>query len=128
MTSSRPYLIRAIYEWIVDNQLTPHLLVDAAEDVTVPRDYVENGRIVLNVAPMAVSALQMGNEEISFSARFGGRPMNICIPIPRVQAIYARENGQGMMFPAQEEGDPPPGEEEGDTPAPRKGPSLRVVK
>ncbi|MBK1692702.1 ClpXP protease specificity-enhancing factor [Ectothiorhodospira mobilis] len=135
MTSSRPYLIRAIYEWIVDNGLTPHLLVDAAQDVVVPREYVEAGRIVLNVAPMAVNGLHIGNEEVTFSARFGGRPMNVQVPVERVLAIYTRENGQGMMFAEPEEGDggdePPP--EGGDGPdggdgGGRKGPSLRVVK
>ena len=135
MTSSRPYLIRAIYEWIVDNDITPHLLVDAAAEVVVPREYVENGRIVLNVAPLAVSGLLISNEAVTFNARFGGRPMNVMIPVDRVLAIYTRENGQGMMFAESEDGDEPPpsggdddgggGKGEGGR---RKGPSLRVVK
>ena len=128
MTSSRPYLIRAIYSWIVDNQMTPHLLVDAADDVVVPLEYVEAGRIVLNVAPMAVNGLAMENDQVSFSARFAGRPMNVFVPVERVLAIYARENGQGMMFNPQDGDEPPPGEEAGDKPAPKSGPSLRVVK
>ncbi|RMG53684.1 MAG: ClpXP protease specificity-enhancing factor [Gammaproteobacteria bacterium] len=130
MTSSRPYLIRAVYQWIVDNGLTPYLLVDARhEDVTVPEAYVENGRIVLNIAPMAVHGLTLGNDEIAFSARFSGQPMQVVVPPWRVLAIYARENGQGMMF--EEDEAPPPsggdggGPEEGDG---RKRPSLKVVK
>ncbi|SEQ25983.1 stringent starvation protein B [Ectothiorhodospira magna] len=134
MTSSKPYLIRAIYEWIVDNQMTPHLLVDAAPEVVVPREYVENGRIVLNVAPLAVTGLLINNETITFNARFGGRPMNVMVPVDRVLAIYTRENGQGMMFAESEDGDgdePPPtgGDDDSkDQGGRRKGPSLRVVK
>lgn len=131
MTSSRPYLVRAIYQWIVDNGLTPHLLVDAAgEDVQVPRDYVEGGRIVMNIAPMAVQGLTLGNEEITFSARFGGKPMSVQIPVYRVLAIYTRENGQGMMFPEEGDGGPStpgPGGEGGGTEG-DKGSHLRVVK
>ncbi|MFP4079257.1 MAG: ClpXP protease specificity-enhancing factor [Ectothiorhodospira sp.] len=136
MTSSRPYLLRAIYEWIVDNGLTPHLLVDAAQDVVVPRDYVEAGRIVLNVAPMAVNGLNIDNDEVTFSARFGGRPMNVQVPVDRVLAIYTRENGQGMMFAEPEDGGDEPPPEGGEGPSGsgseggggKKGPSLRVVK
>ena len=99
MTSTRPYLIRAMYDWIVDNQCTPHLLVDAGFDgVQVPRQYVENGVIVLNMAPSAVRDLQLGNELVSFSARFAGTPHDIRVPTGAVQAIYARENGQGIFL------------------------------
>ncbi len=99
MTSSRPYLIRAIYDWITDNGLTPYLLVDATiEGVDVPRRYVENGRIVLNIAPSATAALSLGSDAVEFSARFGGTPVHLYIPVTAVMAIYARENGQGMMF------------------------------
>ncbi len=99
MTSTRPYLIRAMYDWIVDNRCTPHLLVDVAfEGVSVPRQYVENGVIVLNMAPSAVRDLDLGNELISFSARFAGTPHDIRVPVPAVQAIYARENGQGIFL------------------------------
>jgi stringent starvation protein B len=128
MTSSRPYLVRAIYQWIVDNGLTPHLLVDASnDDVMVPPDYVEGGRIVMNIAPMAVQGLTLGNEEVTFSARFGGKPMSVQIPVQRVMAIYTRENGQGMMFAEEPGGATPP---EGGSPGEGgpKGSHLRVVK
>lgn len=99
MSSSRPYLIRAIYEWILDNRLAPHLLVNAlAADVVVPVQYVQNGKIILNVSPSAVHKLVLGNERIEFNARFSGVSMNVSVPIPAVLAIYARENGQGMVF------------------------------
>ena len=99
MTSSRPYLIRAIYQWIVDNSSTPHLLVDASvAGVTVPPKYVENNKIILNVGPMAVHGLVLGNEQIEFSARFAGSAQQVLVPITAVLAIYARENGQGMVF------------------------------
>lgn len=125
MTSNRPYILRALYEWIVDNNCTPHFLVDAdAEGVQVPVDYVEDGRIVLNAAPTAVRDLLIGNEEISFSARFGGQPMAILLPMTAVLGIYARENGQGMLFPEAEEDDTPPESPE----PPPKRPSLKVVK
>jgi stringent starvation protein B len=128
MTSSRPYLVRAIYQWIVDNGLTPHLLVDASnDDVMVPADYVEGGRIVMNIAPMAVQGLTLGNEEVTFSARFGGKPMSVQIPVQRVMAIYTRENGQGMMF-AEEPGGATPPEGGGPGEGASKGSHLRVVK
>lgn len=99
MTSTRPYLIRAMYDWIVDNGCTPHLLVDATHaGVAVPQQYVENGVIVLNVTPSAVRGLELGNEQIAFSARFAGTPHEIRVPIAAVQAIYARENGQGIFL------------------------------
>ncbi len=102
MTSSRPYIIRAIYEWIVDNDCTPHLLVDASgDDVVVPSAYVSDGQIVLNISPTAVVSLQMGNDAISFNGRFGGQPIDIYAPIASVMGIYARENGQGMIFEAR---------------------------
>lgn len=99
MTPSRPYLLRAFYEWLVDNDLTPHLVVHAdMPDVTVPQQYVQNGQIVLNVAPGAIAGLVMGNEVVSFSARFGGVPFQVSLPIAAIQAIYARENGAGTVF------------------------------
>ena len=131
VTSSRPYLIRALYEWLVDNQLTPYLLVDALrDDVMVPEAYVEDGRIVLNVSPTAVRDLQLGNEAISFNARFGGQAQDIFVPPDAVLGVYARENGQGMLFPEEEE---PQGPDDGpDTPPepPAGGgrPALKVVK
>ena len=99
MTSTRPYLIRAFYEWIVDNDFTPHLVVDAEQEhVTVPQQHVENGRIVLNISPSAVKSIDLGNDWISFSARFGGQSLNIGLPPDAVLGIYARENGKGMLF------------------------------
>lgn len=99
MTSNRPYLIRALYEWISDNGLTPYILVDAlAPGAEVPEGYVENGRIILNIAPRAVSHLELTNDAVIFEARFGGQPMRIYVPIKAVMAIYAQENGQGMFF------------------------------
>ncbi|MGY0556377.1 MULTISPECIES: ClpXP protease specificity-enhancing factor [unclassified Lysobacter] len=100
MTSHRPYLLRALYEWIADNGMTPHLLVDAnAPDVRVPVSAVSDGRIVLNIADRAVSALEMSNESIRFSARFGGVSQSISVPVGAVLAIYARETGHGMALP-----------------------------
>jgi len=130
MTSSRPYLIRALYDWIVDNAYTPHLIVDAEQPgVAVPRSYVRDGKIVLNVAPRAVSDLVLGNDAIAFSARFGGTPMAVSIPVAAVEGIYARENGQGMVFPV-DDSEPPPGPDATGAGAPQAagGPRLRVVK
>jgi len=104
MTSHRPYLLRALYEWIADNGLTPHLLVDATRPgVQVPRHAVKDGRIVLNVAQRAVAGLEMTNDTIRFSARFGGVSHGVSVPVGAVLAIYARENGQGMALPAESE-------------------------
>lgn len=125
MTSSRPYLIRALYEWITDNRLTPHLLVNAElPEVEVPLQYVHDGRIVLNVNPSAVHGLTLGNELIEFSARFGGVPRSVRIPPVAVLAIYARENGQGMIFGEDKGGDEPPPT----TPQSEKKPFLKVIK
>ncbi|MCM2678635.1 ClpXP protease specificity-enhancing factor [Echinimonas agarilytica] len=102
MTPSRPYLLRAFYEWLVDNELTPHLVVDAEQpDVEVPLQFVQNGQIVLNIAPHAVTGLQMTNDVVSCSARFGGSPHALYIPMWAVKAIYARENGAGTVFEAE---------------------------
>ncbi|WP_264754696.1 ClpXP protease specificity-enhancing factor [Mangrovitalea sediminis] len=107
MVSSRPYLVRAFNEWILDNQVTPYVVVDAAvPGVQVPMDYVANGQIVLNISPSAVQGLLIGNEALEFSARFGGVPMHVYIPMAGVLAIYAKENGQGMVF-GSEPGMPP---------------------
>lgn len=129
MTSSRPYLIRALYEWIVDNGMTPYVLINAAtEQVVVPRQFVENDKIVLNLNPSAVQNLQLGNDYLELDARFSGSPMHVVVPVMAVLAIYARENGKGMVFNEDEhDGDVPP-------PPPGKGadedkrPRLRVVK
>jgi len=99
MTSNKPYLIRAFYEWILDNNLTPYLVVNATmRGVKVPTQHVQNGQIVLNITPSAIGNLQMGNDLISFNARFGGQPFALMVPIKAVLAIYARENGAGTMF------------------------------
>ena len=99
-TSTRPYLIRALYEWCTDNGLTPYVAVMVDDSVQVPREYVKDGEIVLNISFDATSSLQLGNEFIEFKARFAGVARDIMVPIGRVMAIYARENGQGMAFPA----------------------------
>ena len=97
--STRPYLIRALHEWCSDNGFTPHVAVKVDDSVQVPREYVNDGEIVLNIALDATSSLQLGNDFIEFKARFGGQPRDILVPVGRVIAIYARENGQGMAFP-----------------------------
>ncbi len=142
MTSSRPYLLRALLDWISDNGLTAHLLVDATRaGVVVPTQFVQDGKITLNIGPAAVQGLEIGNEWIAFSARFAGKPMQVSVPVGAVLAIYARENGQGMMFGSEPGGEVESGEssgtgpggerEEADPaakPGKRKGPSLKVVK
>jgi stringent starvation protein B len=103
LPSTRPYLIRALYEWCTENGFTPYVAVKVDGSVQVPREYVQGGEIVLNVSMDATSSLKLGNEFIEFKARFGGKPRDIMVPIHRVMAIYARENGQGMAFPVSEE-------------------------
>lgn len=99
MTPSRPYLLRAFYDWIVDNRATPYVVVSAdMPGVDVPKDYIENGRIILNISPNAVRGLSMTNDSVAFNARFAGTPYDIYIPIRAVSAIYAKENGRGMVF------------------------------
>ena len=125
MTPNRPYLIRALYDWITDNGLTPHILVNADRPgVEVPKQHIHEGRIVLNINASAVRGLQLGNDFIEFSARFGGVSHLIRIPTPSVMAIYARENGQGMAFSDEPGGDEPPPS----PPQPDKKPTLKVVK
>jgi stringent starvation protein B len=103
MTSSRPYLMRAFYDWIVDNGCTPYVVVNAnRDDVQVPRTYVKDGQIVLNVSPSAVMAFHLDNAAMEFNARFGGVPMQVHVPMSAVLGIYARENGQGMIFEPEE--------------------------
>ncbi len=101
-TSTKPYLLRALYEWCCDNGFTPHLAVRVDSSVRVPREHVRNGEIVLNISFGATSGLNMGNDDISFRARFGGVARDIVVPVSHVTAIYARENGQGMAFPVTE--------------------------
>lgn len=127
MSSNRPYLIRALWEWISDNGMTPHLLVNADhKGVEVPRQFVEDGRIVLNVSANAARNLELGNDYISFGARFSGTPMDVLVPVSAVLGIYARENGQGMLFPEDGEGPSPDGPEPPSLPEDR--PTLKVVK
>ena len=126
MTSSRPYLIRAFYDWIVDNGLTPQLVVNATVDgVAVPQDLVKDGKIVLNVATRAIRNLDLGNELIRFGARFSGSPFSVGVPTQAVLAIYAAENGVGMAFQEEQDAGPPPSS----PPSPNsQRPSLKVVK
>lgn len=99
LTPRRPYLLRAFYEWLLDNQLTPHLVVDVTlPGVQVPMEYARDGQIVLNIAPRAVGNLELANDEVRFNARFGGIPRQVSVPLAAVLAIYARENGAGTMF------------------------------
>ena len=98
-TSTRPYLIRALYEWCTDNGYTPYIAVAVNERVQVPREYVKDGEIVLNVSFEATTSLKLGNDFIEFKARFAGTARDIMLPVTQVVAIYARENGQGMAFP-----------------------------
>ena len=127
MNSSRPYIMRALYEWIVDNDLTPYVLVDAAVDnVMVPEQFVKDNQIVLNISPDAVVDLAITNEAVAFNGRFGGVATDIFVPVSAVVGIYARENGQGMVFDPEENPGPPD-----DTPsAPDRPdrPSLKIVK
>ncbi len=153
MTARRPYMLRAFYDWLVDNDLTPHLVVQATlAGVRVPQEFIQDGQIILNIAPRAVGNLELGNDTISFNARFGGRPHSVIVPLYAVLAIYARENGAGTMFEPeeaytsisgaeQEEDDgiwleeehsaPQPNidfDDEPEPPRPKGRPSLRVVK
>lgn len=142
MTSNRPYLVRAIHEWINDNLMTPHLLVDASfPGVQVPSQAIKDGQVVLNVAPQAVAHLELGNEEVRFMARFSGVSMQVRAPLGAVLAIYAKETGQGMMLPPESDTGPsagpagvdsasdegPPERPSPDDGAPKR-PKLRVVK
>jgi stringent starvation protein B len=103
MTPNRPYLLRAFFDWIVDNECTPHLVVDADYPaVQVPTQFVQDGQIVLNISPSAVTQFSLDNEQLSFNARFGGQPMQVYVPLRAVLAIYARENGEGTVFTADE--------------------------
>ncbi|EMB8478360.1 ClpXP protease specificity-enhancing factor [Providencia rettgeri] len=99
MSPRRPYLLRAHYEWLLDNDMTPHLVVDVTvPDVNVPMEFARDGQIVLNVAPRAVGNFEITNEEVRFNARFGGVPRQVYVPMSAIMAVYARENGAGMMF------------------------------
>jgi stringent starvation protein B len=128
MTSNRPYLLRALYEWISDNGLTPYLLVDAVvEGVRVPAGTAKDGRVVLNIAARAVTQFEIGNDCVRFLARFGGVSQSVYVPIAGVLAVYAQENGQGMMFSSDgAPTEPPPSAPQPDE-APKR-PHLRVIK
>ncbi|HUO95456.1 MAG TPA: ClpXP protease specificity-enhancing factor [Steroidobacteraceae bacterium] len=130
LTPRRPYLLRAMHEWMTDNGQTPHLVVDAAlEGVVVPRQYVKDGKIVLNVGYAATAGLAIKNDLITFSARFSGVAFDVSLPVQAVLGIYARETGQGMIFsddePAPDPNGSPPKPTGGDEP---KRPQLKVVK
>jgi stringent starvation protein B len=129
MTSNRPYLLRAVHEWICDNGLTPHIVVDAAKPgVQVPPQAISEGRVVLNLAPRAVARLEIGNDAITFMARFGGVSQPVNVPIAAVQAIYARENGQGMLLAEDAPGVAPAIEPPGGArPAKASTPPLQAV-
>ena len=128
MSSNRPYLLRAIHEWINDNGLTPHLLVDAGVvGVRVPQSAIKDGRVVLSVAPRAVARFEIGTESVRFMARFNGVSHPIEVPMAAVLAIYAQENGQGMMFPDEPSTAPLPPDSPEPDPEPQR-PRLRVVK
>lgn len=137
MTPSKPYLIRAIYDWLVDNELTPYLVVEVDhKDIQVPMEYVEDGRIILNISPKACRGLHLENDRIVFSARFTGIVHQIFVPPVAVQAIYAKENGRGMVFSEEDNGgDPPstvgPADKSSATSSGKAGkgrPTLTVVK
>jgi stringent starvation protein B len=141
MTSNRPYLIRAIYDWIIDNGMTPHLMVDAEHpSAVVPTEFADDGRIVLNVAPQAVHGFHIGNDLIRFSARFGGQPFAIELAPQAVLGLFARENGQGMLFPDEEPSaqqsadggaataDDADGEDGADGSRKPSRPTLRIIK
>ncbi len=133
MTSQKPYLVRAIYEWLLDNQLTPYLLANTAVDgIQVPHEYINDNKIILNIAPDAINNFHTDNEWISFSARFSGKPMELFIPISAIQAIYGKENNEGMFF-TDEEPSPPTHSHsstpsQSSTPPKKTQPKLKVVK
>ena len=126
--STKPYLIRAIHQWCTDSGYTPYIAVLADDTVRVPRDFVKNGEIVLNISPLATSRLQLGNETIEFQARFGGVAREVMVPIDRVLAVYARENGQGMAFEVPREAAPAGVEQPEAAPGPRVPMALVPVE
>ena len=130
MTPSRPYIMRALYEWIVENDCTPYLLVDAGiKDVMVPQQYVKDGQIVLNISPGAVMDLNISNDAVIFNGRFGGVAFDIFVPVGSVLGIYARENGQGMVFDSEDAPDETPPDTTPPSPVkPEKRPSLKIVR
>jgi stringent starvation protein B len=126
LSKQRPYLLRAMHEWMTDNALTPHIVVDAGQgDLGLPAEHVRDNKIVLNVSYAATRGLVIGNDAVTFEARFGGAPRSLHVPVDQVLGIYARENGQGMVFSEGSGPEPPP---DGDGPKEDKRPALRVVK
>ena len=129
MTSNRPYLLRALYEWIADNQMTPHILVEAGADgVDVPDQAIQKGKVILNVDHSAVRDLELGNEWLTFRARFSGNEHHVTVPIEAVLAIYSKENGQGMMFAQDDETDPPTDPDADPEGTKVRRPHLTIVK
>lgn len=140
MSSSRPHIVRALYEWIIENDCTPYILVNAfADDVEVPQEHVKDGQIILNISPSAVQSLFIRSEAIDFDGRFAGIPKRVYVPISAVMGIYAKENGQGMIFDPDANLPKPPSPTGTDNPPDGKStetkpsslgkkPSLRVVK
>jgi stringent starvation protein B len=125
VTSHRPYLLRALYEWILDNDATPYIIVNSnAPEVAVPDGHAQNDRIVLNISPLSIRNLNIGNDRIEFDGRFGGRPFRVAAPIGAVLAIYAKETGAGMAF----ETDAATGDDEPSQPTTTPGGHLRIVK
>jgi stringent starvation protein B len=129
MTSNRPYLLRALHEWIVDNKMTPHVLVEAGADgVQVPDQAIQKGKVILNIDKAAVRELDLGNEWLTFKARFTGAEHYVAVPIEAVLAIYSKENGQGMMFALEDETSPPTDSGPDKDKTPTRRPHLKVVK
>ena len=140
MSSSRPYIVRALYDWIIENDCTPYILVNAfGDDVEVPQEHVKDGQIILNISPSAVQSLFIRSEAIDFDGRFAGIPKRVYVPIAAVMGIYAKENGQGMIFDPDANIPKPPGPTGTDDPPQKKSadpkpsgqgkkPALRVVK
>jgi stringent starvation protein B len=127
MTSNRPYLLRALYEWIAENRMTPHVLVEAGADgVDVPDQAIQKGKVILNIDNAAVRELDLGNEWLTFKARFSGSEHRVSVPIDAVLAIYSKENGQGMMF--AQDGETVPPTDTDPIEQPEKRPHLKIVK
>ena len=125
MTSHRPYVLRAMHEWVLDNNLTPYVIVNTTvAEVEVPSGHAENGRIVLNLSPSAIRNLNIGNERLEFDGRFGGRAFHVSAPIGAVMAVYAKETGEGMAF----ESETSTGSDQPSPPEPTPGNHLRVIK
>ncbi len=146
MTPKRPYLFRSMYEWLCDNNVTPYLVVDATiEGVIVPQEHVSDGQIVLNLAPHAIGYINIEDHGVAFSARFSGKSMDLYAPITAIMALYAKENGEGMVFPPEEfpksnqpplsvaDSEPQTSAEESNPsetkkPSKKKGAHLKVIK